>query len=164
MEAAILQSWKSICDLRGIILIGPKPSDASGWSPAETAIAKEMVEHLTARYSVDPSRVFVHTYETGGPFAWTFAFKFRELVRGVCAASTPLAVPPQENHPDYRLQIYFTCGATEEAFQPIEASVKLLRQMKYPVSFSSVPDQGQKYPTDAQLEEMARWADSLDRI
>jgi len=164
MEAAVLQAWRPICDARGLIIAAPKPANASGWSPADAGFIKEVIDHVASRYSIDPARIFVHGYAGSGPMATLAAFKHRELIRGVCLASSPLAAAPPENHPDYRLQWHFACGESEGAYKAIQASAALLRKMKYPASLSAASNRGQKYPSDEQVEEMGRWADALDRI
>jgi hypothetical protein len=42
--------------------------------------------------------------------------------------------------------------------------VKRLQAMKFPISFTVIKDHGDKYPADEPIEEIGRWADSLDRI
>lgn len=167
MESTILRKWKTICDTRGLLLLSPKPADPSGWNPGDAGFIKDAVAHFAGTYNVDPARVIVHGYADGGPLAYSVAFKHRETFRGLCAASTPLAAPPPENHPDYRLQVHLHGVKSDPAFPKMDATAKILRALKFPTSFA-VEQEGngaeQRYPSDEQVEKIGRWADALDRI
>ncbi|MBM4077173.1 MAG: PDZ domain-containing protein, partial [Planctomycetes bacterium] len=65
MEAAIQKQWKSICDRRRMIIIGPKADDVKRWVPGEAQFVKGLVNHIRERYSIDPSRIFLHTQGNG---------------------------------------------------------------------------------------------------
>jgi len=39
-----------------------------------------------------------------------------------------------------------------------------LQSIKYPVTFTSVPDLEQRYPNADGTDAMARWIDSMDRL
>lgn len=164
MEAAMLNRWKSVCDRRGLLMIGPKAADVSGWTLNESEFVRDAVDEFMQGYSVDPARVFVHGFSDGGRFAYHLAFQHRDLFRGVAAVAAPVAERPPENDPDFRLQFHVICGGTDDVLPAVRASVEALRQLKYPVSFRAVEEHGHEYPPEEALRELARWADSLDRI
>jgi serine protease Do len=164
MEAAMFQAWKLLCNQRGIILLAPKAKNVAGWRPDEAEFVKDAVEQFTETYSIDPARVFLHGFSEGGQFAYQLAFKYREMFRGVCGASAPMRARPEENHPDFRLQFHLVCGDKDPAFRLVQRTVTGLKGLKYPVSFRAIPAHADKYPNEAAIEEIARWADCLDRI
>lgn len=164
MEATFIDSWKSICDRRGIILLGPKAEKPSGWNLSEAEFVHDCVQLMTERYNVAPARVSLHGYANGGGFAWYLAFKYRELFRGVQVIAAGLRTPPPENRPEYRLLSHLICGEKDVASRLVKLTNTNLRLIKYPVTFSELIGQEREYPSDEAIEEAARWIDSLDRI
>ena len=63
----------------------------------------------------------------------------------------------------HRLAFYTTLATKTEQTAAIEAGIKRLRELKYPVVVQDVGEQA-RYLTAEELEELARWFDSLDRI
>jgi serine protease Do len=164
MEAAAFKMWKPICDQRGIILLAPKAEKIAGWNPNEAEAVKAAVDYFRSAYAVDPTRVFVHSYSTGGSFAALAAFKHRDLFRGLALAAAPIRIAPPENEPDFRFQFHFVCGDRDNLHPLVERTVKGLRDLKYPASLTTVPGHEHKYPAGEHIDEIARWADMLDRI
>lgn len=164
MEATIFKQFKTICDLRGIMILGPKAEQIGGWTPNEAEFVKDAVEQFSEQYAVDKNRVFLHTYSTGGQFAFPLAFKYREQFRGVAAAAAPLRSRPPENDPDYRVQFHLVCGDQDNLFRAVQQTASGLRRLKYPVSFTTISGRDHRYPAEEQTEEIGRWADCLDRI
>jgi len=165
MEAKIFKQWKRICEERGILIVGPKAGKLAGWSPNEATFVKDAVDQFTDRYSVDSSRIFLHTAGDGATFAFQVAFKYRETFRGLAAVGGALRTRPSGNSPEFPMQFHVVGGKKDRAaFQFAQRTVTILRQLKYPTSFTPVDDLGEEYPPAEQVEEIGRWADSLDRI
>jgi serine protease Do len=164
MEAAMLKSWQTLCDERGLILLAPKAGQIAGWIPDETEFIKDAVEQFLEKYSIDRSRVVLHGYGSGGGFAYQLAFKHRQLFKGISTVAAPMMTPPPDNEPEFRLQFHFLSGDNDPLHRGVEASVKGLREMKYPVVETTIEGAGHKYPTGDYLTEIAIWIDSLDRI
>ena len=164
MEAAIMRLWKSVCARRNLMIIAPKAGNPRGWNPAESVFVKAAVEDFVEQYPIDRSRVFVHGYATGGVFALSLLFKERELFAGAAVASATLRTPPPPNTPYYRIQLHFNSGSADADHARVARTVEGLRKMKYPVSFAIAKDRSKKYPSQEDVREIGRWADSLDRI
>ncbi len=164
MEQEILDAWKSIAQQRSLILVGPKAQKISGWTPNEAEIIKALVEDLKDKYSIAPARVFLHTYTNGGRLAYPLLFKHRDMFQGLASVTSPLAGAPGENDPDFRQQFLIVVGEKDDLKPRVDASIKALEKLKFPVSSSVVKDLKDKYPSKETIEEIARWADSLDRI
>lgn len=164
MEAAVYKAWKTLCDRRGLILVAPKAEKVGGWTPLEAEYVKDCIDWVKEKYRIDPQRVLVHSYSSGGPFAWFVAFKYRDTIRGVAMASQPLVGVLPENEPELRQQFYFVCGEDDPLLNAVKAAVAAIRKAKYPTVLTSIPGLAHKYPSDDDLEEIARWIDSVDRI
>lgn len=164
-EAAVYDLWKSQCERRGIILLAPKAANlGTGWQANEAEFVRETVAAFQKKYTIDANRVVLHGYTTSGPFATHLAFKHRDVVRGLILATAPIAERPPENLPEYRLQFHLICGAKDRAHPFLERNVASLRALKYPASFTSVPELEQRYPDADGVDALARWIDSLDRF
>ena len=164
MEAEMVGEWKILCEQRGIILLAPKSKNVGGWKPDEAQFVNDAIEELKADYSIDPNRVFLHGFSKGGGFAFDVAFKFRDQFRGICVAEAPLRKTPPENNPDNPLQFHLICGSKASLYPQVRKTVTGLKRLKYPVSFTTIPDLADEYPPPPQIDEIARWADCLDRI
>jgi poly(3-hydroxybutyrate) depolymerase len=163
-EAEVLRAWQSHCDRRGIILVGPKNSQPSGWTPADVDFITDLVEDIRERYAVDPLRIVAHGMGDGSRMAAAVAFREREVFRGVSLVGAALGSPPPEAHPEHPLQFHLICGEDDAALEAVEETVKALRTLKFPVLFIPVPDLGQEYPPAEIIDALARWVDALDRI
>jgi serine protease Do len=164
MEAAMLKSWQTLCDERGLILLAPKAGQIAGWIPDEIEFVKDTVDMFLEKYAIDRSRVVLHGYGSGGGFAYAVAFKHRELVKGVSTVAMPMLSPPPDNEPDFRVQFHLTSGENDPQHRGVEATVKGLRELKFPVVQMTIEGAGHKYPTGDYLTEIALWIDALDRI
>ena len=164
LEAGILQAWRSICDRRGLILVAPKSPRAEGWIAEDAEFAKAVVEKMIDTYSIDPTRVCLHSHTTGSPFAIHLTMKHRELFQGVVLSQTIVQSRPAENRPEYPLSWLMVCEATGELHKTIEAMVTALQKMGYPASLLEIPEAAPQYPGKDEVEAIGRWVDLLDRI
>jgi serine protease Do len=166
MEAAILGRWQTLCEERHLLLVAPLPAETSGFNPNDLIAARQVVEHFLKTYRVDRNRVVLHSFTLGGRFAAALAFENREQIRGLALASSMLAAPPPESHPNYPFRFFFSYAKSSPASDRIGTVSKILREMKYAVTLqttiaaSRVPT----YPDAEATAELARWVDSLDRI
>ena len=159
----LLGRWKPFCDRYGLILVAPKASNPVGWTATDVALIDRLLADVNAKYHVDSARVVVHGYESGGSLAFLSAFNNREMIRAVAAVeAAPMSLPP-ENDPLHRLAVYVASSAKSPSAVPIEWAVTTMRQMKFPVvakSLGATP----RYLNAAELAELLRWIDTLDRI
>lgn len=166
MESNILKSWKSICEQRGIIIIGPTAQDVIRWNRDESEFVKEVVESMLAQYSIDPKRIFLISHTDGSDFAFHLVFKYRELFRGIAVSESSIKNKPPETDPDFPLSIYFVLNAQNPFNQFLQPQIEIIRKMNYPTVFQMIKSKNQagQYLDKPSLEEIGRWADSLDRI
>jgi serine protease Do len=164
MEAGILKAWQTLCDERGLILLAPKAGQIGGWIPDESEFVKDTVELFLEKYSIDRSRVVLHTYGGSGPFTYQLAFKHRQIFKGISTVAAPLLAPPPDNEPDFRLQFHLLCGDNDPQVRGVIMSARGLGELKFPVVNRTVEGLGHKYPPAEYVSEIAIWIDSLDRI
>lgn len=164
MEAAMLRRWKTLCERRGLILVGPKANDISGWTPNDASFVTDLIASIRERYTIDPARIVVHTFGDGGKLAYLTAFREREVVRGVATVASPVRIPPPENHPEHRLQFALLCGEEDAVLESLQSSAEGLRRLKFPVWTETIPDTGHEYPDEDVVERVTVWIDALDRI
>ncbi len=164
MEATINSDWKSICEHRGIILVGPKAAKTRGWEANETEFVKDLVKDFRERYTIAPERIAIHSFGNGGPFAASVAYGGEGVFRGVALAGSPLRKAPPEHTPEFLVQFHLVYGERDPAVPFIDRTVKSLEALKFPVTTRKIPDHANRYPTSEAIDEIGRWIDSLDRI
>ena len=159
----LLAQWKPLCDRYGLILVAPKSSNPAGWMPTDVALVDRLLADVSSKYRVDPTRVVVHGHESGGSIGFLAAFNNRELIRAVAAVEAAPLTPPPENDPAHRLAVYVASAAKSPFAKLIELAVATMSQEKIPVvvkSLGATP----RYLNAAELAELVRWIDTLDRI
>ncbi|WP_339729887.1 PDZ domain-containing protein [uncultured Gimesia sp.] len=166
MESTISKEWKSICEQRGIIIVGPAAQDVIRWNRDEAEFVKEVVESMQTRYAIDTKRIFLVSHANGAEFVFHLAFKYRDLFRGVAVSDASLQDRPPETDPDFPLSLYFVLNANNPLNQLLQPKIEAIRKMNYPTVFQLLKDDRQpgQYLKQPNLKEMGRWADSLDRI
>ena len=163
LEAEQFKAWKSLCEERGLILLGPKAKELAGWQNEDAEFIKELVQEFQSKYSIDPSRIAVHGIQGGGSFAYFLAFKYRELFRGVCTIGAPLRTRPPEVEPEKRLQILLMADEKDANLEALTKAADGLQKLKYPARFVSLELGESQYPSGEGLRAILLWLDSLDR-
>lgn len=164
MEATLYREWKTICEQRGIILVAPKTSTRTGWTPNHAEYIRDVLADFKKKYSIDDSRTAVHGLATGGEFAAAVAFRFPELFRGIALASTALKNAPPEHSPEFQVQFHLIYGDRDPSGAFVQKTAAGLSRLKFPVTLRKIEGHRAGYPTKEAVEEMARWLDALDRL
>ena len=81
-----------------------------------------------------------------------------------CLWEPPLRTPPPDNDPDFRQQLYLVCGEKDPLLPAVTQTAQGLRNLKFPLTFTTLSGAGEQYPGDSAVEEIVRWIDALDRI
>ena len=157
--------WKPVCEQRQFIALAPMSAAADRWEPTETAFIRKTLDDVVAHYNIDPTRIAVYGYQSGGAMAYLAGFEHVDRVRAVCAID---AVPPAraklpENDPINRLAFFLGQSGKSVAAGSIKAVIARLQAAKLPVTQKSLGDQPRDL-TDDELAEFGRWVDTLDRI
>jgi poly(3-hydroxybutyrate) depolymerase len=162
-KAEIDKRWRSIAETFHLIIVVPRPGEPGKWNPAEVAVVRKFADNVISRYNIDRSRVVAHGRQVGGSMAWLTALAHRNLIRGVAPVDAPL--PPRasiENDPVNRLYVYSAASKAAPAAKVIEAGIQRLKTSKVPLIVK--PLDADRDLNAAELEELARWIDALDRI
>ena len=161
----VVEQWKTICQHQQLILIAPRSLDPTRWQPTEVAFIRKTLEDVRASYNIDPTRIVVHGHKAGGAVAYLTAFEHRDLIRAVVPidAALPRRSPVKPNDPLERLAIYSFAPRGSRLSKPITLGLKRLKEMKYPVQSVSLADPKGSL-SQADLEKLVRWIDTLDRI
>ena len=164
-QQALVGLWKKYCDQSDLILLAPKSADPQKWERTEADFVHKALENVLANYHVDRTRIVVAGYQGGASLAYLVGFTRRELIRGIAAvdAALPARTQPPANDPVQRLAFYTTTAEKSVLAKAIDAGVKQLQSLKYPVT---VHNQGEVAGplTDEERAELVRWIDTLDRI
>jgi serine protease Do len=162
-KAEVEKRWADLAEKWHLIVIAPRPGEAGKWNPAEVAVVRKFADNVISRYNIDRSRVVAHGRQVGGSMAWLTALAHRNLIRGVAPVDAPLPGRVSvENDPVNRLYVYNTSSKAMPVAKLIEAGLQRLKSSKVPLITKSL--ESDRDLNSAELEELARWIDSLDRI
>lgn len=161
----IVARWKPLCEAFDLIVVAPKPKEKSEWQPADVKFARRLLDEVLKSYEIDRSRIVAHGHEGGGALAYVLAMANSDIVRGVAVvdASLPAGLKPPEINPVERLLIWSAHASKGNLSPRIAASLKLLSGANYPISEQDTGE-APRYLNAKELQELARWIDSLDRL
>lgn len=162
---ALIERWKDACEKHDLIVLAPQSADPARWLPTEVEFIRKAYDDLAGRYTIDAQRVVVHGHEAGGAMAFLTAFGHRDVVRGVAAvdAAIPGRASPPANDPLERLAIFITASEGGRLADRVKQTAEGLREMGYPVTVKELGKES-RYLNAEEIEELARWVDSLDRL
>lgn len=160
-----IRKWQSICDRDGIIFMIPTPKDADHWERTDVEYLHRLLQQVTAKYPTDPRRIVVGGVGNVGAIAWPLAMAGRATVRGMIAiAAMPprqLQIPP--NDPARRLAVFAAIPPKKDTAAAIMQGLKTVADAGYNVSTLTTNDITGNL-NELNLEELARWIDTLDRF
>ncbi|MGE0608917.1 MAG: PDZ domain-containing protein [Pirellulales bacterium] len=159
---AAVERWQAHCDRDGLILLAPRSLDGGKWDPAKDAPdIRKHLDQLAATYRIDPARVVAVGQTGGAAMAYYLAMNHRDLFRGVASLDAPPNGTIAENEPIYRLAFWTARSEAAPAVKVLDAGIKRLRDLKYPVTVLELGES----PRDLSADEFAgliRWVDTLD--
>lgn len=164
MESAVLSAWKPECERRGMIIVAPQCDRPAGWSPNDLEFVQDCVAKVRETYAIAPERVFAHAIGSAVPFAAVYTFRNKETVRGAALTGASLRGTAPENDPDERLQFHLSASLADKQAAAVKVTADMLKKARFPTVFSTYPQDKEGYLPDVMVEELARWADALDRI
>lgn len=164
-EDDFVKRWGKLCEQRELIVLAPQPNDDRRWQITELAIVGKLFNELSRQYEIDSQRVAVHGYQGGASLAYRFAFEHRGIVHGVAIvdAALPMRMQLRGNDPVEHLAFWIHASKDSRRAQRVSSDVTRLKKMKFPVT-DNVVDGGSRYLNEAELSELVRWVDMLDRI
>ncbi|WP_437192193.1 PDZ domain-containing protein [Planctomicrobium sp. SH527] len=163
-EAETLKAWSTACRERGVILVGPRAGDVSGWSEEHLESIKMIVDRMKATYQIDPARVVVMGRDSSGIFASQVAFKYRDLFRGLILQNAALRIRPPDADPESPLEFAFVSSPQHPQHKRVVQSFQAVKQLNLPAYFiEQKAAEGEAIPADV-ISSLAIWLDVLDRI
>jgi serine protease Do len=164
-QEELVKRWQAACEKLDLIVVAPRSVLPNTWLPTEVGFVRKAIDHVLANYTVDRTRIVVYGYQASGSMAYLTAFRHRDLVRGVVAIDSGISAAnrPPDNDPIERLAIVASVSEKGPLKARILAGVKVLREMKYPVTVMELPGEPRDL-NDQELENVSNWIDTLDRL
>ena len=158
----IAEVWSDYCRENHLIMVCPISESEAGWVASEADHIVAAIRDTFSHYTVDRQRVVAHGMGAGGHMAMYLGFNHRDLVRGV-ATTGAVNTQLKDNLVNQRLSFYLAGGELDPLIKNIAESRTQFQQRKFPVVFREVKNRGREYLEEAQISEIARWIDCLDR-
>jgi S1-C subfamily serine protease len=157
------KQWKDIAEKYRLIVLAPRPAEAGRWHPGEIAVVRKFIDNVTGLYNIDKTRIVLHGRGVGGTMAWFTALANRNLVRGVVPVDSLLPERATlENDPVNRLFVYCITSEKGQPKEAVEAALTKLKKWKVPLVTKTIDKD--RDLSGEELEALAHWIDSLDRI
>ncbi len=164
-RAALAARWKVACEKQHLIVLAPQALDPNKWEPTEGAFIRKTLDDLLSHYNVDRTRIAIYGYQTSGSLAVLVGLSNTDRIRAIvsvdAAPSARNAIP--ENDPLLRLAFFLANADKSPAAAGIKAASERLKAMKFPVTGKSLGEAPRDL-NEAEIGELARWIDALDRI
>ncbi len=164
-RAAFEARWKPVCEKFSLIALAPQSAKADKWEPTEAEFIRKSLDDVVAHYNVDPTRVATCGYQAGGSMAWLVGLANLDRVRAIMVidATPPARTKMPENDPVNRLAILVGTAEKAAIAAPLKAVLTRLEAARFPITRLSLGEQPRELNT-AELEQLGRWIDALDRI
>lgn len=164
-QQQLLERWKSYCDQYDLILLVPQAKQSDRWEREEADFIVKALAKLQKTYEVDATRTVVHGYREGGAMAFLLGNAPQVQIHGVAVVESPMpaSLTPRPVQPTERTAVYWAYAAQGDTPSLIASQIKRLTEMNYPVTQRRF-DGPARYLDDAELNELVRWIDGLDRI
>jgi serine protease Do len=159
----ITDAWSDYCRENHLIMVCPKSENEAGWAPSEAEYVIAAIRDTLNNYTIDRERVVAHGLGVGGQMAIYLGFSNRDLIRGV-ATTGAVVTQLKDNVANQRLSFYLAGGDLDPLIKSIADSRTQLRERRFPVVYREIKGRGREYFEDAQIREVVRWIDSLDRL
>lgn len=159
---SLADSWADYCAAHNVIMLFPA-SEGEAWIPSEADFVVAAVRDTFGRYTIDRQRVVAHGLGIGGQMALYLGFNNRDVFRGVAALGA-VVTSTKDNVPNQRLAFFLAGGGLDPLIKTIEEGASKLRDKKFPVVYRMLKERGREYFEDAQIRELVRWIDVLDKL
>ncbi len=140
----------------------PRSENNDGWIASEAEGVVQAIQDSIKQYTIDRQRVVTHGMAVGGQMALHLGNNYRDLIRGVATVG---AVPQvfKDNVPQQRLAFWLAGGELDPLVKSISEARGKLAEKRFSAVFKEMPNRGREYLTDANVAELARWIDVLDK-
>lgn len=164
-EAAVLKAWKLTCDRMGLVLVGPRTENPTGWQSSDLPYVLDVIADIRKQVLIDPDRLVVHALAGAGSMATLVTARHRPLIRGLVLVGFPFVPAIGENEPDEPLQVLLWSEAGDAAEQrQLRESRDAGRKAHVPVTLRDYKKGAAEYPIAAEVESLAHWIQALSRL
>jgi serine protease Do len=164
-QEELLQRWKARCIANDLILMVPQPRERDRWHRDETDFISGALNRILDDYEIDDARTVVHGYRAGGAMAFYLFNSPKANIHAISVVEAPLpaGLTLPSLQPTTRAAVHWVFAKDGDLAKRVSASIRQLREMHYPVT--ERPIEGRpRYLGGAELDNLMRWIDSLDRI
>jgi serine protease Do len=154
--------WEDHCEKNNIIIVMPISEGESGWLPGESDFVVEAIQDSLKRYTIDPQRVVAHGMGVGGQMAMHLGFNDRTLIRGVASVGA-VTTQIKDSQPAQRLAFFLAAGGLDPLAKSVAESRDKLAEKKYSAYYLELANRGREYLEEAQVRELVRWMEMLDK-
>ena len=164
MEAAVLEKWQSACADRRLMIVAPLPGDGPNFGPNDLVAPggwSNTCSRTITSILIASSCTVISVADRSRP-SWP-----SRITSGSVASRLPPAhCPPRrpEAHPNFPFRFFFSLGDSSRGGDQFDRILKALHNMKFSVTVQRSTDKQRQYLDIAEVAELARWIDSLDRI
>ena len=157
--------WQAACEKHHFLVLAPQAADPARWDPTDAAVVRKLIDDLASHYNVDRTRIAVYGYQSAGSMAFLTGLNHLDRVRAIVAvdAAPPARTVVPDNDPLVRLSLYLPTSEKSPAAAAVKVAADRFREALYPVTTKSLGDQPRDL-NEAEIAELVRWLDSLDRI
>ena len=148
---SLVSKWDGFAKKEGFIVVGPEAIDPEQWQPPEDGpdMLRELVDALSARFPVDPRRVYLFGHSGGALFALVLSMLESEYFAATAIHAG--AWRPEHfavtRHARRKIPIFIVSG-TKDAFFPI-AKVRETRDRLaakgFPIELKEMPGHDHEY-------------------
>lgn len=161
------EAWRQQAAKYGFAVLEIAPADGTRWTRPETSVVRKLIDKVRGSYTIDAQRTVVVGGKSAGAMALLHGFENREIQAGAVAveAVIPRGVNIPDNEPLERLELVFLTLPDSPVHEAAEKQIERLREMKFPVISQVLTESGEaKALAEAQVEQLAEWLNTLDRI
>ncbi|MBX9677856.1 MAG: PDZ domain-containing protein [Gemmataceae bacterium] len=159
---SLAAAWEEYCTKHNLILVCPASENEDGWIPSEADFVIESIQETIKGHTIDRARIVTHGMGVGGQMALHLAFSNRDLLRGAATVGAALNTV-KDATPTPRSAFWLAGGELDPLVKGIAETRNKLAEKKHSALFRNIPNRGREYLEDAQIAELARWIDMLDK-
>jgi predicted esterase len=130
----------------GYILVAVK-SQGQAWSPNDEKTILETIEQVRKKYNIDPERMFLSGFSSGGFMTCIFGFKNHTIFRGI--APIGAAGMGGDKKAAEHLAVLIVCGDKDPNYPFCTQAYESLKKQKFDTEFHIMPGLGHTFDNSA---------------
>lgn len=162
-EEKLKEEWQALADSQHLLVLAPKAAKGQSWTATDVDFIKNTVEETARQFNVDPIRIVIGGYQSGGSLGMLVAFRERALVRGTVAVDPTIVseVFTANTEPLNRMSVNLITLPESRNTNRILAAVSTLSEAKFQVYHTEAAE---KSLSEAERARIVHWLDTLDEF